>query len=66
MSMNDDEYLRHLRIALDAAESDLCEAVAVKCPAGPDEHAPVQHRDRQPPWCNSCGRDARGTLRRSA
>lgn len=24
------------------------------------DHNPVQHRDKKPPWCNSCGLDAGG------
>lgn len=41
-----------------AEMADLERAVAKACP-GP--HAPVQHRDRKPPWCPACGRDAMGT-----
>jgi len=26
------------------------------------DHNPVQHRDRKPKWCNTCGRDAVGKL----
>ncbi|MFI5839446.1 hypothetical protein ACIA8K_07000 [Catenuloplanes sp. NPDC051500] len=34
------------------------EPESVACP----DHRPVQHRDRKPPWCRTCGRDTEGRL----
>ena len=48
-----------LRVAADEAELALYAAVKAACPG---EHHPVQHRDRKPAWCQSCGRDSDGRL----
>lgn len=62
--MNTDEkYLEILRENLGNAEDDLHEAVASLCP-GP--HVTSQHRDRKPPWCNACGRDDTGVMRKKS
>jgi len=55
----EDEVLGTLRRRADRAEDKLQEAVRGYC-LGP--HIPVQHRDKQPPWCERCGRTLRGVL----
>jgi len=52
-----EEYLDMLQKAALAAENELYEAVLEACP-GP--HVLKQHRDRMPPWCETCQRTARG------
>lgn len=53
----------HVRIARMAAAAvdarlDLADAIREAC-LGP--HGYVQHRDRQPPWCETCGYAEDGT-----
>ncbi len=40
-----------------AAQAVLQGLIAAACPG---THAPVQHRDRKPPWCTACGYTAQG------
>lgn len=56
--MSHEAEIDALRDAADKAETTLRVAVMNACTTGP--HHPVQHRDRKPPWCRSCGRTARG------
>jgi hypothetical protein len=57
-----EKRLDQLRENYRSAQSYLLSAVAELCP-GP--HRLAQHRDKLPPWCNSCGRDAMGYQRKS-
>lgn len=50
---------RILRSRADAAERALRESVEAHCLR---PHNPTQHRDGKPPWCEACGRTARGVL----
>jgi len=42
-----------------AVQNGLRAAIEAACPAGKD-HKPVQHSDRQSPWCESCRMTASG------
>lgn len=50
--------LKKLRNEYLEAEQRLLSAVAETCPGF---HAPRQHRDAQPPWCDHCGRTRLGS-----
>lgn len=56
-----DENLAHLRSQVVKYENLLREAVEFYCPG---THKVTAHRDGHPPWCNACGRDARGIMRK--
>lgn len=60
--MNDPEKrLSRLRQDVFDAVTALEAEVTKMCPG---DHQPLQHRDAQPPWCQVCGRDAAGVMRR--
>ena len=63
MSESTEMRLSYLREDARDAIERLRVAVADACPRGA-EHRPVQHRDKKPPWCNACGRDSDGNMRR--
>jgi hypothetical protein len=56
------QLLDDLRHTVVLAEERLLKAVAERCPG---KHKPTQHRDRQEPWCEVCGRSACGVLIRA-
>jgi hypothetical protein len=61
MTPSEEQRLHELRERYHATRTELLVAVRGLCPG---RHRPVQHRDRKPPWCDTCGRDQLGTQRR--
>ena len=57
----DQTSIDRARVRVDRAEIALRDLVRELCP-GP--HWVMQHRDRQPPWCEACGRTERGLMAR--
>lgn len=51
--------LQALREVAQLAQGKLHRAVVNACPK---PHKVVQHRDAQPPWCETCGRGADGKM----
>ncbi len=57
--MNDPhQVIKAMRLAAIDARLDLADAVAAACPG---RHSYVQHRDRNPAWCEACGYADDGT-----
>lgn len=54
-----DDFLGEARRRADNYELDLRSFVEILCSK---PHNPVQHRDKNMPWCEACGRTARGVL----
>lgn len=52
------DAIAHARAAFIDARLNLADAIREACPK---PHAYVQHRDRQPPWCEACGYAEDGT-----
>ncbi len=57
--MNEQD-IREARETYLEAQRYLEHVIEEMCPAE-DGHNPVQHRDRNPPWCAKCGRTKNGT-----